>query len=215
LTEWVLRRAAHQCASWRASGLDLGVSINVSARSLYNESLVDLVRAVADEHGLPLSALELEVTEAILVREPARVLSAMRRLRSAGVGLCVDNVGAIYGAGSMIAEAPVDRLKIAGRFSGRVMESPLAATMVGAWARFGHQLGLIVVAQGVETPVAGQYLIDIGYDGVQGYGICRPMPAAELDGWFAQSTTHAGPASPADALQKIFLPGRDGHTADG
>jgi diguanylate cyclase (GGDEF)-like protein len=215
LTEWVLRRAARQCAYWRASGLDIDVSINVSARSLYNESLVELVRAVAEEHGLPLSALGLEVTEAVLVRDPVRVLSAMRRLRSAGVGLCIDNVGAIYGAGSMISEAPVDRLKIAGRYSGRFMESPLAATMVGAWARFGHQLGLIMIAQAVETPVAGRHLIDLGYDGVQGYGICRPMPAAELNAWLAQSTTQADPAQPSDQLQKIFLPGRDGHTADG
>lgn len=194
LTTWVLRQAAQQCAAWRADGVRVNVSVNVSARTLYNDSLPDLVRTIAADYGLPPSALELEVTEAILVRESARAIPAMLRMRDAGVGLCVDKFGAEYGAVSVLAEAPVQRVKIDQRFTGTVVEFPLARAMVGGWIRVAHQLGLTVVAQGVETSEAWRCLIDLGCDDVQGFGIGRPMPAVELTKWFARPNARAGPA---------------------
>jgi diguanylate cyclase (GGDEF)-like protein len=189
LTEWVLGQAAQQCAQWRASGLDVGVSVNIPARSLFSESLLELLRGVAEHHALPLPTLELELAEEVLVREPARALAALRGLHDAGVKLCLDNVGAAYGAVSTIAEAPVHRLKIDRRFGGSVEESALARTVVEGWARLGHQLGLTVVALGAETPGAWRRLIELGCDGVQGYGICRPLPPAELTQWLAEKRT--------------------------
>jgi diguanylate cyclase (GGDEF)-like protein len=193
LTTWVLRQAARQCAEWRADGVQVSVSVNVSARTLYNDSLPDVVRTVAADCGLPLSALELEVAEAILVRESARAIPAMLRLRDAGVGFCVDKFGAEYGAVSVMAEAPIRRVKIDQRFTGTVVEFPLARAIVGGWIRVAHQLGLTVVAQGVETSEAWRCLIDLGCDDMQGFGIGRPMPAAELTKWFARPSAHAGP----------------------
>ncbi|GAA4716355.1 putative bifunctional diguanylate cyclase/phosphodiesterase [Phytohabitans rumicis] len=194
LTTWVLRQAARQCAEWRADGMQVNVSVNISARTLYNDTLPDVVRTVAADCGLPPSALELEVAEAILVRESARAIPAMLRLRDAGVGLCVDKFGAEYGAVSVMAEAPVQRVKIDQRFTGTVVEFPLARAVVGGWVRVAHQLGLTVVAQGVETSEAWRCLIDLGCDDMQGFGIGRPMPAVELTKWFARPNAHAGPA---------------------
>ncbi|WP_281899005.1 putative bifunctional diguanylate cyclase/phosphodiesterase [Phytohabitans aurantiacus] len=193
LTTWVLRQAARQVAEWRADGVQVSVSVNVSARTLYNDALPDVIRTVAAEYGLPLSALELEVAEAILVRESARAIPAMLRLRDAGVGFCVDKFGAEYGAVSVLAEAPIQRVKIDQRFTGTAVEFPLARAIVGGWIRVAHQLGLTVVAQGVETPEASRCLVDLGCDEMQGFGIGRPMPAAELTRWLARPSAHAGP----------------------
>jgi EAL domain-containing protein (putative c-di-GMP-specific phosphodiesterase class I) len=117
----------------------------------------------------------------------------MLRLRDAGVGFCVDKFGAEYGAVSVMAEAPIRRVKIDQRFTGTVVEFPLARAIVGGWIRVAHQLGLTVVAQGVETSEAWRCLIDLGCDDMQGFGIGRPMPAAELTKWFARPSAHAGP----------------------
>ncbi|MCW6003306.1 EAL domain-containing protein [Micromonospora sp. CPCC 205371] len=194
LTTWVLRQAARQCAAWRADGVRVNVSVNISARTLYNDSLPDVVQTVAADCGLPPSALELEVAEAILVRESARAIPAMLRLRDAGVSLCVDKFGAEYGAVSVMAEAPVQRVKIDQRFAGTVVEFPLARAIVGGWVRVAHKLGLTVVAQGVESAEAWRCLTDLGCDDMQGFWIGRPMPAVELTKWFTRPNAHAGPA---------------------
>src|SRR5215475_2675830 len=191
-TEWVLNEAARQCAKWRAGRIDVVVSVNISARTLFSEALEALLRGAAQGFGLPPSALELEVAETILVREPARAMSAMQRLHGADVRLCIDNFGSAYGALSAIADSPIDRLKIDGRFSRGVVDSARARMLVRGWARIAHELDLIVVAEGVETLAAVQRLIDLGCDGVQGYAVCPPMPANDLTDWFAtlDGTTH-------------------------
>ncbi len=193
LTEWVLRQAAKQCTEWRADGLKVGVSVNLSARTLFNDSLPDLIRSAADEAGLPPSSLELEVAEAILVREAARAVPAMLRLRDIGVRLCVDRFGAEYGAVSIMAATPVQRVKIDQRFTGAVVDFPLDRAIVGGWVRVAHELGLTVVALGVETPEAWRCLIDLGCDEVQGYVVGRPMPAMEVTKWFVWPHAHVGP----------------------
>jgi diguanylate cyclase (GGDEF)-like protein len=183
LTEWVLRQAVDREAQWLARGLNVKVSVNLAARSLYGESIADLVRHFIEVRRLPPAALELEVSEAIILMEPDRVIPAMLRLREAGAGLCLDNFGAAYGAVSVLADAPIQTVKIDQRFSRQVVENSLARTLVSGWIRAAHQLNLDVIAQGVETPATGRCLIDLGCDGVQGYGICRPVPAQELTQW--------------------------------
>ncbi|MEV0271119.1 EAL domain-containing protein [Hamadaea sp. NPDC050747] len=192
LTEWVLRQAADRQAQWLADGLDVKVSVNLAARSLYGESTADLVRRVIEDRRLPPALLELEVSEATVVIEPDRAIPAMLRLRDAGADLCLDNFGAAYGAVSILADAPIHTVKIDRRFGGQIVESSLASTLVSGWVRAAHERGLYVIAQGVETPAAGQCLIDLGCDGVQGYGVCRPMPAQDFTAWLTSVSGGAG-----------------------
>jgi diguanylate cyclase (GGDEF)-like protein len=211
LTEWVLRQATRQCVKWRVSGLDITISVNISARSLHSDSLAALVRDVVDETQLPMSALELEIPEAIVVHEATLAIPAMRRLNSVGgVGLCLDNFGATYGAISALADAPVQRVKIDRRYTRDVVNSSLARTVVGGWVRVAHGLGLVVVAQGVETPAASRCLIDLGCDEVQGFGIGRPMPAAELTRWFSETGAPVHPTWSSEGRQEESAPTPDG-----
>ncbi|MEV6965734.1 EAL domain-containing protein [Hamadaea sp. NPDC051192] len=192
LTEWVLREAADRQSQWLARGLDVRVSVNLAARSLYGESVADLVRRLIEDRRLPPASLELEVSEAIMMIEPDRAIPAMLRLRDAGAGLCLDNFGAAYGAVSILADAPVQTVKIDQRFGGQVVESSLARTLVSGWVRAAHERGLCVIAQGVETPATGRCLIDLGCDGVQGYGVCRPMPAQDFTQWLTSASQNVG-----------------------
>jgi diguanylate cyclase (GGDEF)-like protein len=190
LTDWVLRTALHQCAQWREAGHDLRVAVNISARTLLDDTLPELVTNVATAAGVPLSAVDLEVTETALVNETDRAIQALRRLQGIGVFLTLDNVGAAYGSLSAIASAPVHRLKIDRRFASRVADSSYADAVVAGLVRVAGGLGMTTLADGVDNLPAWHRLLDMGCDEIQGTAVCPAMGAADMTHWLDHPEEH-------------------------
>jgi EAL domain-containing protein (putative c-di-GMP-specific phosphodiesterase class I) len=128
--------------------------------------------------------LILEITESAVMADPARALEVLGRLHRLGVGLAVDDFGTGYSSMAYLKELPIDELKIDRSFVGQMATSPSDAGIVGSTIDLGHNLGLRVVAEGVETQHAWQELSALGCDLAQGYYLGRPMPAADLERQF-------------------------------
>jgi len=170
---FVLQRAARDLARWRAQGLDLYVSVNVSARQLRDEGLLGDVAAALEASGLPGQALCLELTESALVVNPDEVQETLTALRTLGVSLAVDDFGTGYSALSYLRRFPFTHVKIDRSF---VCELHLDTALVGAVVALAAALGLIVIAEGVETADQEEALRALGCRTAQGYRFGRPAP---------------------------------------
>lgn len=194
IDNWILRRALRQVAAWeRESRRPPRICVNVSARTLSTSDFEAQVLAALDEAGLPPSALEIEVTEQVAVDEPEMVIDRLRRLRSAGVGIAIDDFGAGHSSLSRLDSFPADRLKIDRCFVARVTDENPDSPVIAAAVAVAHRLGMTVTAEGVETPVQLHYLRSVGCDSVQGWlpgEATAPEDATFLD----PSARRVGPA---------------------
>jgi len=193
---WVLREACRQLRQWRDDGLHgLSVAVNVSARQLAQANFEAMVFAALAEHGLEGNALELEVTESVLLADQDHRVEQLRRLRDAGVRLSIDDFGTGYSSLSYLRRLPIDRIKIDRSFIREVTDNTGDALIVGALIDMAHGIGLRVLGEGVETDGQHGFLRDHGCDAVQGYLFARPMPADEVAPWLgARQTARALPA---------------------
>ena len=183
LTRWVMTRAMAQLAAWSGSYPKLGVSINVSARNLRDASLPEQVAEILARSELDASRVCLELTETALVTDPSAAEEVLTRLAEIGVGLSLDDFGRGYTSLSFLGRLPLDELKIDRSFVANILEHPEDDAIVRSVVALGHQLGLRVVAEGVETAEVAQALIAMGCDVLQGYLVSRPVPAEELEAW--------------------------------
>jgi diguanylate cyclase len=186
LTSYVLEAAVSQARIWAAAGRALPVSVNLSARNLLDERLPDEVAARLASHGLRASLLDLEVTESAIMTEPARACRVLERLAALGVGLSIDDFGAGYTSLGQLKTLPVTELKIDRSFVMPMMEDISSALIVHSVVDLGHNLGLTIVAEGVETAQALSVLTTYGCDIAQGYHIARPMAVEAFDLWFRE-----------------------------
>lgn len=168
LGDWVLQQSCMRAVAWRATGLALPVSVNVSGVQLRERNLHKRVAAVLEASGLPGSALELEITETAIVENIKYVAESLRRLRALGVGIVIDDFGTGHASLGYLKELPVTKLKIDMSFVRDVLTDLSDATIVRAIVGLGHSLGLQVAAEGVETPGQRRFLRDIGCDLLQG-----------------------------------------------
>jgi diguanylate cyclase len=175
-TAYVLDRAVAAAADWVAAGLDLPVSVNVSARSLLDAAFPAQVGEALRRHGLPASRLVLEITETVAVSEHALVDSVLAALREVGVQLSVDDFGTGFSSLSFVTRVPVDELKVDRSFVEDMIESPAAAAVVRGAVELGSRLGVRVVAEGVETADQRAALLALGCTAAQGYHFCQPQP---------------------------------------
>jgi diguanylate cyclase (GGDEF)-like protein len=182
LTRWVLIRALGQCASWRAGGRQLRVSVNVSATDLVDPAFPQIVSELLRAQGLPAQALMLEITETSIIEEFDRVKDVVDRLRQFGVEVSIDDFGAGFTSLAYLSSLAVGELKLDRRFITPLAESARSqdAELVRATIELGHALGLHVVAEGVEDTGTLELLTGLGCDIAQGYAIGRPAPANEL-----------------------------------
>jgi EAL domain-containing protein (putative c-di-GMP-specific phosphodiesterase class I) len=180
LTDWVLRRALSDCARWRAAGLDLPVSVNVSARNLESPSFGDRVLELLEEAGTAVSDVVIEVTETALASDGAAVAATVDRLAAAGVGISVDDFGMGSTSLSGLRTLPVSELKIDRAFITGLDASPQDRSIVRAIIELAHGLGLTVTAEGVETAAVLEWLRHAGCDTAQGYHLARPAPWPDL-----------------------------------
>lgn len=185
LTDYVLDAAFAQARLWIDVGRPMTIAVNVSGRNLLDEHLLDQVRAALDQHGVPASRLVLEVTETAIIAEPRRTLDLLTRLSGLGVRLSIDDFGAGYTSLAQLSTLPVTELKIDRSFVSAMTEHRSQAMIVHSLIELGHNLGLTMVAEGVETAAVMAALRAYGCDVAQGYYLTRPLPIGAFDDWCA------------------------------
>jgi diguanylate cyclase (GGDEF)-like protein len=174
LTLYVLAAALEECARWRTAGFDIGIAVNLSVRNLLDVELPDVVAQLLREWSLPPSALELEITESALIADPARTNSVLRQLNEIGVGISIDDFGTGYSSLSYLRQMPVDEIKIDKSFVTDMAVDENDALIVRSTIDLGRNLGLRVVAEGVETTEVWEELSRLGCHTAQGYLFGRP-----------------------------------------
>jgi diguanylate cyclase (GGDEF)-like protein len=185
----VLERSLRDLASWRAQNHQLSVAVNLSVSNLQDVELPHQVELLLAVHGIPAEALVLEITENILMADAERSGQVLDRLRALGVLLSVDDYGTGYSSLAYLQALPVDELKLDRSFVTHMSSDPRAATIVRSTIELSHQLGMLMVAEGVEDAVALQMLRDAGCDVAQGYHVARPMAAEQLTRWLDAPTS--------------------------
>jgi diguanylate cyclase (GGDEF)-like protein len=184
LTRCVLRQALRQCRLWLQAGEELTVSVNVSAHDLHG-TFPDLVADLLGAYGVPPRLLRVELTEGAMMADPTRAHAVLRELRDLGVCISVDDYGTGYSSLAYLGSLPIDELKIDRGFILDLVTSAANAAIVRSTIGLGHDLGLTVIAEGVEDQVTWDLLAGFGCDVIQGYFASRPLPAADLERWLA------------------------------
>jgi EAL domain-containing protein (putative c-di-GMP-specific phosphodiesterase class I) len=179
--DWVLRAACRQVADWRAQGLAVGsISVNISVQQLERDSLTETLRGVLAETGLAPADLELEVTESMIMEKNRRALEAMDALRGLGVRLSVDDFGTGYSSLGRLNRMPIDRLKIDASFVRDISQDSKDEAIARAIIGIGRDLGLEVIAEGVEREEQAVFLAREGCQIAQGYLFGHPLPPEDL-----------------------------------
>ncbi len=190
--EWVLREACRQVAVWSKAGLsDFVVAVNLSAVQFKRGDLEQSVVSALRESGIDPSMLELELTESILINNTEGILATVKRLKHLGLKLSIDDFGTGYSSLSYLKRFEVDKLKIDQSFVRDLGTDPEDAAIVRAIIQMAHSLGLITIAEGVEDERVLNQLRAFGCDEAQGYFFARPMPAADLMGFFSKGQGRA------------------------
>jgi diguanylate cyclase (GGDEF)-like protein len=183
VTRWVLDHALRQCAEWRSRGLELQVSVNISARDLHNPDFPRTLAELAAAHALRPEQLALEVTESAVMEDPAHALAILERLHAMGVRLAIDDFGTGYSSLAYLKRLPVDELKIDKSFVIGLVRDADDAAIVRATIDLAHHMGLTVTAEGVEDRHVLETLRRLGCDHAQGLYVGRPLTAPEFERW--------------------------------
>jgi diguanylate cyclase (GGDEF)-like protein len=178
LGRWVLREACRQIADWRATGADLDVAVNVSARQLVHGDIVDDVRKALDESGLPADALCLEITESAVMRDPESALATLTLIKELGVKVALDDFGVGFSSLAQLKELlPLHALKVDRSFIMGIADDARNSAIVAAVVMMATTLGVTAVAEGVETADQAAQARALGCDVSQGYFFTAPEPA--------------------------------------
>ncbi|OON79684.1 putative bifunctional diguanylate cyclase/phosphodiesterase [Streptomyces tsukubensis] len=183
LTEYVLETALAQVARWRAQGLFVPVAVNVSPRDVHTPGFAGAVAARLARHGVPAGALQLEITEHVLLEDPQRAADTLAGLTGHGVKMSLDDFGTGYSSLVHLRRLPVSELKIDRSFVARLAVDTEDAEIVRCTVDLAHSLGLVVVAEGVEDDETWERLRDLGCDAVQGWLVAAAMPPDEATAW--------------------------------
>ncbi len=211
LTTEVLRLALIQARRWADAGRPIPVAVNISARSLLDPRFPAHVQELLDAQGVAPCLLGLELTETAVMADHDLALSVLKSLDSMGVSLSIDDFGTGYSSMSYLKTMPVKELKIDRTFVMGMANDADSAVIVRSAVDLGHNLGMTVVAEGVEDSITRSDLRDMGCDLVQGYQICRPVPAEELDLWIeATRVINSFPAPVVPSQAKVSGNGRTG-----
>jgi len=180
LTLYVLDRALAQSAQWRVAGRELTVAVNLSARNLLDPGFVEDVHSTLVRHAVAPAALDLEITETMAMVDPKQSLEVMRALHAMGVQLSVDDFGTGFSSLSYLQRLPLQHLKIDRSFVMRMVEDEASAAIVRSTIELARNLGMTVVAEGVEDDATLLALLAMQCDAAQGFGLGRPVPGADV-----------------------------------
>lgn len=183
LTMLVLRRAIQQACAWRDAGHPIGVAVNLSARSTMDLSLPEVIAKLLGEYGLEANSLTLEITEGQVVSDPGRTISVLERLNVIGVNVSIDDFGTGYSSLSYLPRLPVHEIKIDKSFVLNMSTHEGDASIVRSVIDLARNLGLRVVAEGVENHATWNELRAMGCEIGQGYFLSRPLPPEQFAAW--------------------------------
>jgi len=187
LTFWVLSDVLRQWRVWNQNGIDLSVAVNLSARNLQDLQLPDQFTELFRTAGVAPRMLELEITESAIMADPSRAMEILTRLRSKSIRFSIDDFGAGYSSLGYLKKLPVDAVKVDKSFVLGMAANADDAVIVRSTIDLAHNLGLKVVAEGVESREVLDRLMEMGCDAAQGYYLSRPIPAEELTRWLNES----------------------------
>jgi diguanylate cyclase (GGDEF)-like protein/PAS domain S-box-containing protein len=187
LTRWVLKTALRQCQAWRQAGLNLPVSVNLSARNLHDPQFPDHLAELLKTTGALPEQLELEITESAIMADPQRALEVTTHLRTMGLRFALDDFGIGYSSLAYLKKLPVDSIKIDKSFVIDMARDEDDVLIVLSTINLAHNLGLKVVAEGVETEKILDQLSAFGCDEAQGYYMSKPLPVDDLNRWLKES----------------------------
>ena len=199
LTRHVLERSIAECAAWRRDGRELSVAVNLSVRNLLDHDLPMEIERLLTTYALPAGALQLEITESMIMSDPDRALATVSRLSDLGARLSVDDFGTGYSSLANLRKMPIDELKIDRSFVSPMLRDESDLIIVRSTINLGHDLGLNVIAEGVEDSATLEQLAELGCDHAQGYHVSRPMPADAFNAWLTHSPEHGTPAGKTTA----------------
>jgi EAL domain-containing protein (putative c-di-GMP-specific phosphodiesterase class I) len=186
LTHYVLDAALHQCRAWRQAGHELSVAVNVSARRLLDLEFPDEVAGLLAHWEVPARLLVVEITESTIMTDPEHALQILGRLSQMGVQLSIDDFGTGYSSMAYLKELPVHELKVDRSFVSQMISNTSDTVIVRSTVDLGRNLGLRVVAEGVEDQATWQELDAMDCDAIQGFYVSRPVPADDLLNWLKQ-----------------------------
>jgi len=199
LTLWVLKTAIRQSAVWRRAGFDLKVAVNLSVRNLLEASFPNRVISLLKDDGMAANGLTLEITESALMADPAKARKVLILLSHHGIRFSIDDFGTGYSSLAYLKHLPVSEIKIDKIFVSTLMTDADNSTIVRSTIDLGRNLGLSVVAEGVEDQQTWERLGAMGCDEAQGYYMSRPLPAEQVERWLKESPWGIGP--PARAVE--------------
>jgi len=181
LTTWGLSKAVEQLGVWQAKGINVAIAVNLSAGDLLNRDLPGAIISLLGKHNLAPSSLKLEVTESAVMHDMSRALEVMNMLSAVGLELSIDDYGTGYSSLSYLKKLPVSELKIDKAFVLNLAKSDEDKILVRSTIELAHNLGLKVTAEGVEDQETVDLLREYGCNTLQGYFICKPVPASEIE----------------------------------
>ena len=194
LTHVVLDAALGQVRTWRAQGIDLSVSVNLSARDLLDLELPETVRSLLAQHEIAADRLELEITESVILADPMRARAVLSRLDAMGVQLAIDDFGIGYSSLAYLKRLPVSEIKIDRSFVLNMESDDNDGVIVRSTIDLGRNLGLRVVAEGVENEATWHKLGALNCDQAQGYFLSRPVPGDQIAAWLRDRAVLPSPA---------------------
>ena len=180
ITQWVLAHAIKQCAAWHGEGLPVNVSINLSARDVMDDTLPDRVAGLLREHDCAAQWLTLEITESAILDDPGHAVENLKRLSALGCKLSIDDYGTGYSSLAYLRRLPLHELKIDKSFVMSMVRDASDTVIVRSTIDLAHNMGLVVVAEGVEDEATLERLKALGCDMAQGYFLSRPLPADQV-----------------------------------
>ncbi len=186
ISYWMLTEAARYAAIWQKQGLDIPLAVNLSARDLIDMELPNKLKQILDVHQLLAHSISLEITESSIMDDPERALDTVQRIAKMGIQLSIDDFGTGYSSLAYLKRLPVNELKIDRSFVMNIERDQSDVTIVKSTIELGHNLGLKVVAEGIENQKVWDILKLMGCDYGQGYFMSKPMAADKLIDWTTQ-----------------------------
>lgn len=187
LTRWVITEAMAQYHRWQAQGIDMCIAVNISAENLKDEQFCYWVIDTLAQHNVPVSAMTLEITEDAVVSDPELAVKQLTLLRQNGLTLSIDDYGTGYSSLAQLKQLPVDELKIDKSFVQKLLQTNADQIIVQSTLQLAHNLGLKVVAEGIEDKETLQWLTERHCEMGQGFYLSRPLPELQFNDWLSQS----------------------------
>jgi len=203
LTKWVLNTALEQCRVWHDAGFAFRVAVNIAPRTLRDPNLPEMVAQALRQHGVDAASLALEITEEGLSAAPQQTMEVLAELDAIGVHIAIDDFGTGFSSMAHLRQLPVHEIKIDRSFVGQMKPGLMDEAIVRSVIDLGHNLGMAVVAEGIEDQATLSKLTELSCDSGQGFFVSRPVSAIDLERWMHSSIwgrpgdPHAAPESPA------------------